>query len=122
MATHETRIREVPGSNRGADQPDWGFYVVSLIIKAKAGLDFHYHDPFDHYSSNSSIYLSINKTVGGVCLYIDYFCTILGFLSVSYKTMMTRVVLSFDVCLSVCLFVPPSLKNGWLDFNQTWYP
>ena len=26
MKTHETRIREVPGSNPGADQPDWGFF------------------------------------------------------------------------------------------------
>ena len=23
---HETRIREIPGSNPGADQPDWGFF------------------------------------------------------------------------------------------------
>ena len=45
-----TRIREVPGSNAGADQPAWG-----LFIKANAGLDFHYHDPFHHYSSNSYI-------------------------------------------------------------------
>ena len=26
VVTHETRIREVPGSNPGADQPDWGFF------------------------------------------------------------------------------------------------
>ena len=25
VVTHETRIREFPGSNPGADQPDWGF-------------------------------------------------------------------------------------------------
>ena len=25
LVTHETRIREVPGSNPGADQPDCGF-------------------------------------------------------------------------------------------------
>ena len=25
VVTHETRIREVPGSNPGADQPEWGF-------------------------------------------------------------------------------------------------
>ena len=25
MITHETLIQEVPGSNPGADQPDWGF-------------------------------------------------------------------------------------------------
>ena len=25
VVTHETRIREVPGSNPGADQPDWFF-------------------------------------------------------------------------------------------------
>ena len=52
MVTQETRIRDVSGSNPGADQPDWGFFLVSLIIQANAGLDFHYHDPFDHYSSN----------------------------------------------------------------------
>ena len=28
VVTHETRIREVPGSSSGADQPDWGFFVV----------------------------------------------------------------------------------------------
>ena len=55
VVTHETRIREVPGSNPGADQPDWGFSWFSSVIKANAGLDFHYHDPFDHYSSNSFI-------------------------------------------------------------------
>ena len=53
--THETRIREVRGSNPGADQPDWGFFVVFSIIKANSGLHFHYHDPFDNYSSNSYI-------------------------------------------------------------------
>ena len=26
VVTHETRIRKVPGSNPGADQPDWGFF------------------------------------------------------------------------------------------------
>ena len=26
VVTHETRIREVPGSNPVADQPDWGFF------------------------------------------------------------------------------------------------
>ena len=55
MVTHETRIREVPGSNPGADQPDWGFSWFSSVIKANTGLDFHYHDSFDHYSSNSYI-------------------------------------------------------------------
>ena len=55
MVTQDTRIREVPGSSPGADQPDWGFFVLSAIIKANAGLDFHYHDLFDHYSSNSYI-------------------------------------------------------------------
>ena len=55
VVTLETRIREVLGSNPGADQPDWGFSWFSSIIKANAGLDFHYHDPFDHYSSNSYI-------------------------------------------------------------------
>ena len=26
VVTHETRIREVPGSNAGANQPDWVFF------------------------------------------------------------------------------------------------
>ena len=30
VVTHETRIREVPGSNPGVDQPDWGFFVGFL--------------------------------------------------------------------------------------------
>ena len=55
VVTHEIRIREVPGSNPGADQPDCGFSWFSSVIKANAGLDFHYHDPFDHDSSNSYI-------------------------------------------------------------------
>ena len=57
MVTHKTRIRVVPGSNPGADQPDWGFFFswFTSIIKANAELYFHYHDPFDHYSSNSYI-------------------------------------------------------------------
>ena len=53
MVMQETRIREVQGSNPGADQPDRGFFVVFLSHEGKAGLDFHYHDPFDIYSSNS---------------------------------------------------------------------
>ena len=48
VVTHETRIREVPGSNTGADQPDRVFSCFSSVIKANAGLDFHYHDPFHH--------------------------------------------------------------------------
>ena len=55
MVTHESRIREVLGSNPGADQPDWIFSWFSSVIKANVGLDFHYHDTFDHYSSNSYI-------------------------------------------------------------------
>ena len=56
VVTHETRNREVQGSNPGADQPDWGFFSwFSSVVKANAGLDIHYHDPFDHYSSNSYI-------------------------------------------------------------------
>ena len=55
MVTHETCIWEVPGSNPDADQPDWGFSWFSSIIKVNAGLDFHYHDPFDRYSSDSCI-------------------------------------------------------------------
>ena len=53
VVTHETRIREVPGSNPAADQPDWRFSWFSSVIKLKAGLDLHYHDSFNHYSSNS---------------------------------------------------------------------
>ena len=65
VLTHETRIREVPGSNPGAGQPGWGFFVVFLSHKANAGLDFHYHDPFNHYSSNSYIIKikSVNLTI-----------------------------------------------------------
>ena len=33
--THETRIWEVPGSNPGANQPDWGFIVVFLNHQGK---------------------------------------------------------------------------------------
>ena len=40
MVTHETRIREVPGSNPGADQPDWGFFVVSLSYQGKCWVRF----------------------------------------------------------------------------------
>ena len=61
VVTHETRILEVPGSIPGADQPDWGFSRFFSIIKANGGLDFHYHDPFDHYSSNSYIIHKINS-------------------------------------------------------------
>ena len=40
MATHETHIREVPGSNPGADQPGWGLFPWYSSFKANAGLDF----------------------------------------------------------------------------------
>ena len=60
VVTHETRIREVPGSNLAADQPHWVFSWFSSIIKANSGLDFHYHDTFDHYSSKF-IYHKINS-------------------------------------------------------------
>ena len=55
VVTHETRIQEVrvlipvPSNLTGV------FSWFSSIIKADAELDFHYHDPFDHYSSNSYI-------------------------------------------------------------------
>ena len=53
MLMHETRIREVripvPTNLTGV------FSWFSSVIKANAGLDFHYYDPFDHYSSNSYI-------------------------------------------------------------------
>ena len=51
------------------------------------------------------IVLTVENWNTGVCLYIDYFFPILRFLSVSYKTKTIRVVFSFGVCLSVCLFV-----------------
>ena len=64
VVTHETCIRDVSGLNPGADQPDWGFFVVFLNHQVFAGLYFHYHDPFHHYSSNSYIIKlkSINLT------------------------------------------------------------
>ena len=40
MVTHETRIREVPGSNPGADQPDWGFFVVFLSHQGECWVGF----------------------------------------------------------------------------------
>ena len=41
VVTHETRIREVPGSNPGADQPDWFFFfVVSLSQQGKCWVGF----------------------------------------------------------------------------------
>ena len=40
VVTHETRIREVPGSNPGADQPDWGFFVVFLSPQGKCWVGF----------------------------------------------------------------------------------
>ena len=40
VVTHETRIREVPDSNRGADQPDWGFFVVFLNHQGKCWVGF----------------------------------------------------------------------------------
>ena len=40
VVTHETRIREVPGSNPGADQPDWGFLVVFLNHQGKCSVGF----------------------------------------------------------------------------------
>ena len=37
LVMDEIRIREVPGSNPGADQPDWVFSWFFSIIKANAG-------------------------------------------------------------------------------------
>ena len=54
-----------------------------------------------------NLYYCIYKSVQWVCQYVDYFCPILRLLSVSYKTMLNRVVFNFGVCLSV----PVSLKN-----------
>ena len=61
MVTHEIRIREVPGSNPGAEQTDWVFFGVFAIIKANAGLDFPYHDLFYHYLSNSYMKTKISE-------------------------------------------------------------
>ena len=40
MVTHETRIREVPGSNPGADQTHWGIFVVFLSHRGKCWVGF----------------------------------------------------------------------------------
>ena len=40
VVTHETLIREVPGSNPDADQPDWGFFVVFLSYQGKCWVGF----------------------------------------------------------------------------------
>ena len=40
VVTHETRILEVPGSNPGADQPDWGFFVIFLNHQGKCWVGF----------------------------------------------------------------------------------
>ena len=40
VVTHKTRIREVPSSNPGADQPDWGFFVVFLSHQGKCWFGF----------------------------------------------------------------------------------
>ena len=40
VVTHETRIREVPGSNPGADQPGWGFFVVFFSHQGKFWVGF----------------------------------------------------------------------------------
>ena len=40
MVTHETRIREVPGSNPDADQPDWGFLVIFRNHQGKCRVGF----------------------------------------------------------------------------------
>ena len=40
VVTHETRIRQVPSSNPGADQPDWGFFVIFLSHQGKCWVGF----------------------------------------------------------------------------------
>ena len=40
VVTHETRIREVPGLNPGADRPDWDFVVVFLNHQGKCWVGF----------------------------------------------------------------------------------
>ena len=40
VVPRETRIREVPGSNPGIDQPDWGFFVVFLNHQGKYWIGF----------------------------------------------------------------------------------
>ena len=43
VVAHETRIREVPDSNPGADQPGWGFFVVFLSHQGKCWVGFTLH-------------------------------------------------------------------------------
>ena len=47
--------RDSHSGGPGFESWDWGFSWFSSVMKANAGLDFHYHDPFDHYSPNSYI-------------------------------------------------------------------
>ena len=50
LAFGRSRVQILMPTNLTGD-----FSWFSSIIKANAGLDFHYHDTFDHYSSNSYI-------------------------------------------------------------------
>ena len=91
MVTHETPIREVPGSNPGADQPEV-FSWFSSVIKASAELDFRYHVPFHHYSSNSHIIKlkSVNLTN-------EYDYTTIGIHSLLIHTQRLRRDMTKDV-------------------------
>ena len=40
VVMHETCIRKDPGSNPGADQPDWGFFVFFLSHEGKCWVGF----------------------------------------------------------------------------------
>ena len=59
-----------------------------------------------------NLYLYIYKSVEGVCLYTDNFCDILCFCRLLTKPRRSE---TFSLW---CLFVPPLLKNCWLNFNQ----
>ena len=45
VVTHKTRIWEIPGSNPGADQSDWGFFVVFLNHQGKCWVGFSLPQP-----------------------------------------------------------------------------
>ena len=60
VVTHETRIREVPGSNPVADQPDWGFSgflnlkITKELVIFKDKCRVGSHVPLQMYKFNVS--------------------------------------------------------------------
>ena len=69
---------------------------IERLIAAHGGFTPYLNHMLTDHVQFCTCHLYVNKYVEGVCLYIDYFCTILHFLSVSYKTTM--------IC-GICLFV-----------------